>query len=206
MSKMDEKIVVVNREKLFDNERLTFQGFKRSGIETEEILERMGKYWEIMRRGDAETNFAYKQPIPYGVLTRGDEVFLYCRLSGGGETRLHGKFSIGVGGHMQADEGEEDIRCAILTNLKRELREELKIPRSADPVVRVLGLINDDSNDVSKVHIGILVNLDFDEDVEITVRETDSLQGNWVKIKDLLKSDIRDRLESWSKIALKALK
>ena len=100
MSKHDEQILVVERKKLFHEETLTFQGIQTKEKEVSSILNVFSSDFEVMRRGDAEEDPTYKQPIPYVIVKRDNEVFLYKRLSNGGEARLYDQLSIGVGGHM----------------------------------------------------------------------------------------------------------
>lgn len=212
MSKMDEQIVVVKRSALFNNEALYFDGVLVSEhADTENIVRNMETHYEIMRRGDAEENPDYKQIIPYCLIRKGDEVFVYKRLKAGGETRLHDSFSIGVGGHMNDLTDEEKalipnygFSTVISSNLERELEEELEII-GGERELEIFGLINDDSNEVGKVHLGLLVVIDLSKDASVEVRETDQLEGSWVPISKLHGHGFFEKLENWSQIAVKAL-
>lgn len=196
MSKMDEIIIVAPRKEVFDNEKLTFQGVKSDKHITKQITENIARTYSTMRRGDAEENPNYKQPIPYVVLKRGNEVFSYKRLTGGGEQRLHNQISLGVGGHLNDVEGL-DFYGVLADGLQRELSEELFI-NSNKLTLNTVGLINDDSNDVGKVHIGMLVIGELPLDEEVSVQETDQLLGEWIKIEDLKQPEIYNSLETWS--------
>lgn len=200
MNKMDEIILVVPKEKIFKEE--VFQGVD---VEDKDYyINQIANYFETMRRGDAETNYNYKQPIPYVLLRKGEEIFLYRRLSGGGETRLFDKLSLGVGGHMNTCEQISDFNDILNENVQRELSEELII-RSDKQEYNVIGILNDETNDVGKVHIAILYTLTLDDHAIVEVRETEQLQGEWFH-KDVLKEkEIYDKLENWSKIALSYL-
>lgn len=205
MSKMDERILVVDRSHLFRNETLAFQGVLMDKDSVKYIMKRFKNY-RVVRRGDAEENKALKQPIPYAIITRGDEVFVYKRLTGGGETRLHDSLSIGVGGHMNRTNDVRDWNTNLMINLYRELTEELEIVvDSPFEEPEIIGLINDDENEVGQVHIGILAVLNLPEDAEVTVRETDKLEGYWIRTKDLTKHTLFACLEPWSQIAVEAL-
>jgi len=132
-------------------------------------------------------------------------LFVYERLNGGGEGRLHNKLSIGVGGHMNMVDSD-DFSDALAINLYRELTEELKFDtNNPDVDVKVLGLINDDSEDVSKVHLGVLAMIDVSEDTVIEVREKEELAGSWKTIDELKEQETYDRLESWSQIVMSIL-
>jgi predicted NUDIX family phosphoesterase len=203
MSKMDERIIVVERATLFDNEKDAFQGVLTDNDKLDEISKRFD-YFAVIRRGDAENDPTYKQPIPYVVVRRGNEIFAYKRLSGGGETRLFDKISIGVGGHMNKEDGLVTFSENVVENMIRELEEELEID-AASVELSTLGLINDDSNEVGKVHIGILVVADIQNEDNVSVRETDQLEGEWMTIEKLNQPDVYSKLEEWSKLALKAV-
>jgi predicted NUDIX family phosphoesterase len=197
MGKMDEMIIVAPRNEVFNNEELTFQGVNSDKEILKQVVSNLANSYSVMRRGDAEENETFKQPIPYCVLKRGNEVFVYERLQGGGEARLHNKLSMGVGGHMNKFE-VEDFYEQLSVNLERELDEELQIDGERLSLETV-GLINDDENEVGKVHIGLLVIAELKEDAEVSVKETDQLKGYWYNAESLKEKDTYDRLESWSK-------
>lgn len=208
MGKMDEQIIVVKRSALFGagpEEDLVFQGTEKDRARVETLSKRIADHYEVMRRGDAENNPAYKQPIPYAVIRKGDDFFTYRRLGGGGEERLHGKMSLGVGGHMNQVPEAEDFAAVLAENLQRELNEELVINGGDEMAIRTVGLINDDDNEVGQVHIGVLAVIDLPFSAQVEVREKDKLEGEWLKMKDLIKEDIYQRLESWSAFAVDAL-
>jgi predicted NUDIX family phosphoesterase len=213
MKKWEEQIIVVPRRELFSNGKLIFQGTETDPDKVQQILLNIEAFHNVMRRGggyadpesvggNAEINFNLKQPIPYAVIKRGHEVFVYERLEGGGETRLHGKLSIGVGGHMNKNGGFNE---SLIDNLNRELNEELDIQTNSMHLETV-GLINDDVNEVGRVHIGLLVVVTVPEGTVVEVREKDQLKGQWVPIAVLVEdSGVYERLESWSQIAIDEL-
>src|SRR5690606_104411 len=105
MSKMDEMIVVSPRTNVFAAETHAFHGFQPLSHPTSaRILAGLCEHQRTARRGDVEEDPTLLQPIPYVVVTRmageNRQIFTYERLAGGGERRLHGRLSIGVGGHM----------------------------------------------------------------------------------------------------------
>lgn len=196
---MDEQILVVDRNWLFEDEETAFQGIVTRKRAINSYMIKMRAYFEA-RRGDAEENPEWKQPIPYVVIQRGDEVFLYERLKAGNEKRLHNRLSIGVGGHMNNLQPTEGFRMNLLTNLDKEVAEELHIDLDETVPPKIIGLINDDLDDVGRVHFGIVAIIQVPKGNEVTVRETDKLDGYWVRIKDLQKTPLYDNLESWSKM------
>ena len=215
MGKMDEMILVVDRDCLFEDEAYAFHGILTDKDFVKHVMRNFKQYKEV-RRGDAENNEEWKQPIPSVILKRGDEVFVYKRLHGGGEVRLHDQLSISVGGHMNRINDVRNWETNLMINLQRELHEEVDIQinditeskedsYAYEMVPKLIGLINDDSNDVGLHHIGILYLLELPEYAEVTVRETDQLEGYWLRIKDLTKSPLFESLESWSQLAAEVL-
>jgi len=193
---MDELIIVAPRYKVFEDESLTFQGVNSDKETLKLIVENIASSYSIMRRGNAEENPEFKQPIPYCVIKRGNQVYAYERLSGGGETRLHNKISLGAGGHMN-EFVSKDFYEVLSINLERELEEELNI-QGERLSLDTVGLINDDVNEVGKVHIGLLVIAELADDADVSVRETDQLKGTWLNVEELTQPDTYERLESWS--------
>jgi predicted NUDIX family phosphoesterase len=212
--KWDEQIIVVSRKEIFDNENDVFQGVLTDNDKLTEMSFRFDSF-SVMRRGNeedptpaennAEINFDYKQPIPYVVVRRGEELFAYKRLSGGGESRLFDKVSIGVGGHMNKEEELDTFSENVFENILRELEEELEIDAQSI-VITTLGLINDDSDEVGKVHIGILVVADLEPNNSVEVKEKDQLVGEWMTMEKLNEPEIYSKLENWTKLALTVLK
>ncbi|MEM4994779.1 NUDIX domain-containing protein [Priestia sp. SB1] len=203
--KFEEMILVAKRDALFKDD-LTFQGVESEYLFIEGIKNRLANNIEVMRRGglndptpkenNAEINEEYKQPIPYVVIKRGNQVFGYARLSGGGESRLHNSWSLGYGGHCN-DTEDEKFDDKIMTNLQRELEEELDI-QAASQELKLIGLINDDENEVGRVHLGLLYTLELDSEATIEVREKDQIEGFWLDVQDLKNEDVYPKLESWS--------
>lgn len=203
MSKFDEQIIVVSRELLFDNEKNAFNGFlSKNDVQGEEIFNTFKNY-EVKRRGDMEEDPSYKQLISYCLLeNENDEILVYQRLSGGGEERLHGQSSVGVGGHMNNVVGADSINEVLRVNAQRELNEEVGLSEDRSQNMEYIGFINDDTNAVGKVHIGVVFKIKV-KSSDVEVRETDTLKINWVSQDEI--NDL-NRFESWSALILKDLK
>jgi predicted NUDIX family phosphoesterase len=154
-----------------------------------ESLEAIGQLGEYRPRPAMERDPSWKQVIPYLVLRDGERWFLMRRTRGGGDERLHEKWSIGVGGHLNPGDGGID------RGLLREWQEELV----ADfvPAFRPLGLLNDDTTDVGSVHLGVVFVADA-AGREVAIRETDKLTGEFVTT-DVVAGGA-DNLETWSRI------
>lgn len=204
MNKMDEMIIVAPRKKVFNNEKLVFQGTLQDQEKVNEIISNVSSSYSVMRRGDAETDNSFKQPIPYALIKRGNEVFIYERLQGAGEVRLHNKTSLGVGGHMNDVKEAKDFEEVLSVNLNRELEEELILSKKPLKFIPI-GLINDDSDEVGEVHLCVLTIIEVSEDTEVEVREVDELRGKFMKIEKLKLNQYYKDLENWSKIAIDIL-
>ncbi|ASF28929.1 MULTISPECIES: hypothetical protein [Bacillus amyloliquefaciens group] len=198
MNKMDEIILAAPRSDVFQNETLAFQGVNSEDECIVKIMAQIEEHFFDIRRGDAEEDPRFKQPIPYVVIRRDDEVFVYERLAGGGESRLHNKLSLGFGGHMNPMEGAASFSEVLKENTDRELAEELYIREEDKQNIVTLGLINDDENNVGKVHIGILSALQLASGAQVEVKEKDQIVGRWMKVSELKEQDVYQRLETWS--------
>src|SRR5947209_10786893 len=107
-----------------------------------------------LNRSEAEHDRRYKQLSPYVLLIRNDQVLRYRRGKGGGETRLHGLYSVGVGGHIsEEDHGLFSKDIGYHEGMLREVREEVAIQQVRETAVAV---INDDSTEVGYVHFGVV--------------------------------------------------
>ncbi|MEO8570627.1 MAG: NUDIX hydrolase [Chloroflexota bacterium] len=162
------------------------------GIRTEDLeafvaaLERDGRYEP---RALMETDPMFKQVIPYLVLRDRDRYFLMRRTTAGGDARLHDRYSIGVGGHLNPGDG------GLLGGLRREWTEEL----AADfvPAFRLVALLNDDTTEVGAVHLGAVYVADA-AGRPVAVRETEKLSGTFVEPDGV--AAVADRLETWSRM------
>ena len=153
-------------------------------------------------RSEMETDPSFKQLIPYAIVRWQDEgvtkVFRYTRGKGQGESRLHAKSSIGIGGHISTlDENHQD---PYAEGMRRELDEELILNTNYQETC--VGILNDDSNEVGQVHLGVVHILDV-ESPDVQPREEDILEAGFEDVETLLAD--ADRFESWSQICLKAL-
>lgn len=157
----------------------------------------------FVQRDTAEHNPEWKQIIPYSILVRDEHVLLMRRLPQGGESRLHGKLSIGVGGHINPEDlGTTGVSDPVEAGTRREVDEELRVQGTYE--VRSIGLLNDDSNSVGAVHVGWVQVLLVKGDVEI--REEDVLEGRLVTPGELRGELSRGAdFETWSSILVQEL-
>jgi len=147
-----------------------------------------------MPRDLAEYNFEHKQVIPYLIIRKGDNYLLLQRTSKQTEKRLHNKFSLGIGGHINPDSSGHGNNL-IIGGLYKELSEEVLINSPSE--LKFIGTINDESNSVSRVHLGLLYELEVLSD-EYEVLEKDKMSAQWEHRNNLI--HYYDNLETWSQI------
>jgi predicted NUDIX family phosphoesterase len=149
----------------------------------------------FMPRDQVEDDPRYKQIIPYLVLTAGDRVWRYRRGKRGSESRLHAKWSLGLGGHVNP--GDETLfslgPAAYGRAWRRELVEEVRVGSPFSH--RIVGLLNEDHNPVGRVHFGVVHHLRLDT-ADVSAREATITQGKMVGL-DQVQAEA-DRLETWS--------
>lgn len=182
----DELVYVVPRVALLDECR--WYGLRKDGLdEFVKTVERDGRYEP---RPAMELDPSFKQIIPYLVLRDGPRYFLMQRTRGGGDARLHGAYSIGVGGHLNPGDS------GLTGGLRREWHEELIAEFL--PEFRLVALLNDDTTPVGAVHLGA-VHLADVEGRPVAIRETHKLTGGFAEPTEV--RAVADRLETWSRLA-----
>lgn len=157
----------------------------------------------FMLRSDAEKNPNFKQLIPYVIMTCGDQVFSYVRGKRAGEQRLAALRSLGIGGHINpVDEMPlfGDLRDTYLTAVRREVDEEVAVNTAHHD--RIAALLNDDTNEVGKVHLGVVHLWRLDEP-KVEKREQMITQAGFMPLADL--RTLRDTMETWSQLCLDGL-
>jgi predicted NUDIX family phosphoesterase len=188
----DELVLVVPRAALMPDPG--WRGLRSdvmSGPAFEVLVAREGTF---RPRGEMERDRAWKQVIPYLVLRDGERYFLMQRTAAGGDARLHGRYSIGVGGHLNPGDG------GLLGGLRREWDEELVAEFVPD--FRLVALLNDDTTEVGAVHLGAVYVADAGGR-PVAIRETDKLSGSFVDPPAV--AAVADRLETWSRLVFESL-
>ena len=207
-----EFVFVVPRTTLFPEHAphgLAVFGETWSRDEFDDVVAREGFFVE---RAYAERTPTLKQIIPYTIVRRGEEILLLQRTKGGGESRLHDKLSIGVGGHVNPIDAvatEADEQCAksagsrladpLPAATRREVMEE-ELTVTGETRLTSVGLLNDDTNPVGAVHVGLVQILEL-LDGDATIREVDQLRGSFVTVSRL-RADLAAgaNLETWSSL------
>ncbi len=185
---IDESILVIKRDILFHDGNV--QGLKLTNIDSYRDLIQQHK--EFLPRSLMETDYAYKQVIPYLIFTHENHYFLMQRHAKASETRLQNRFSLGIGGHIyQKDMLTNDIYAWA----EREFHEEINYTHSLTKI-EPIGILNDDSNDVGRVHVGLVLLLHGDSST-INIK-SELASGKLVSLKEC--ETHRPQLESWSSI------
>ncbi|HEY9508917.1 MAG TPA: phosphoesterase [Verrucomicrobiae bacterium] len=151
-------------------------------------------------RSEAENDKRFKQLIPYVLIICNGKILRYRRGKGGGETRLHGLFSVGIGGHIsEEDNGLFSKGPGYHEGMRRELMEEVALGNFKDVAVAV---INDDATEVGYVHLGVVhvVNV---PDEKIVGRRSGIVSPEFVSIDEAIKDGAA--YESWSRFCLEKL-
>lgn len=199
MSPPDENVLVVRRA-LFD-ELGSFQGlcFEPQRY-VSALLSRENNFF--LPRSQAENDASYKQIIPYALLLHGERVLHYVRGKKAGEQRLVAKGSIGIGGHM--NDSDECLfafdQAAYRAGVEREVNEEIRI--QAPFTDRIVALLNDDSNEVGRVHLGIVHVLRLAEP-KVEKGEAMITSLSFLSRNELVAR--RDSLETWSQLCVDSL-
>ena len=163
-----------------------WKGILSEGIDR--LFELIVDEGEYRPRGEAEVDPSWQQIIPYLLMRDGDRLFLMQRTQAGGDARLHDLYSLGIGGHLNPEDG------GVMGGLRREFHEEMVADWEPEP--RLVGLLNDDDVLVGQVHVGVV----FEADAAgrpLAVRETHKLSGRFVDPAEALR--VYEQMETWSR-------
>jgi predicted NUDIX family phosphoesterase len=152
-----------------------------------------------LRRGEAEHDPEFLQVIPYCVLRRGKEVFVYQRGKAGGEDRLHEKWSVGVGGHVNPGDGHGPL--CLEKALARELAEEVSF--NLDVAPKPAALLYDPADEVGEVHLGVVCFVEAGFQARLTFHDPALEEGHFRHPLDLKAQP--ELFESWSQLVVKEL-
>jgi predicted NUDIX family phosphoesterase len=157
------------------------------GMDLSPLLRTAATLGEFRPRSEAETDPSWKQLIPYLLLRDGERIFLMRRTKAGGDERLHDRYSIGVGGHVNPADRD------VIGGMRREWAEEIEA--DFEPEFEPIGLLNDDENDVGAVHLGLVYAADAGGR-PVQIREKHKLEGAFASVGDV--EEVHDKLETWS--------
>lgn len=188
----DELILVVKRSLLIDR---SWYGV-RSG-NTASFLQTVVDHQEFLPRSLMEQDPTYKQVIPYIIFIHKKRYFLMQRRSDASEKRLQNKYTLGIGGHIR----QEDMTSANITDwAQREFDEEIKY--SGTLSWQPLGILNDDTNSVGQVHIGVVL-LAQGDSADISIK-SELKSGKLVTLDEC--AALAEQMETWSQLIVEHLK
>ncbi|MFC1783505.1 hypothetical protein ACFL02_07955 [Planctomycetota bacterium] len=199
----EEQVLVVERKVV--EEVGLFQGL---AFDVDRYLDRlfMPGVCRFMPRSLAEKNPGYKQLIPYVIMTYDGKYLSYVRGKQAGEKRLVGLRSIGIGGHINPVDNNitlfntDFFKAFYLVAVEREVAEEVTV--ETNHTNQVVALLNDDSNEVGSVHLGI-VHLWILDAPMVKKREKMIAQMAFMSPAEL--QEVRDTMETWSGLCLSDL-
>ena len=185
MNDKDRELVLgLPRERIIGQR--PWKGILSDGVD--HLLELIATEGTYRPRGEAEVDPSWQQIIPYLLMRDGAQLFLMQRTQAGGDARLHDLYSLGIGGHLNPEDG------GVMAGLLREFHEEMVAEWEPEP--RLIGLLNDDDVLVGQVHVGVV----FEADAAgrpLAVRETHKLSGRFADPAEVL--PLYDQLETWSR-------
>ena len=189
MTVHSEQVLCVKREDMFPDG--AWHGFVSQDLERHQAVIREHHFFKS--RAEVENDPQFQQIIPYVVFRHHTRYFLTHRLRASSERRLRKQYSLGIGGHINP--GDLEAGDPILDGLKREWSEEVVYDGSFE--AQLIGLLNDDSSPVSKVHLGVVF-LVHGDSPNIAIRETDKLAGELLTLDDMRIYYLG--MESWSQM------
>jgi predicted NUDIX family phosphoesterase len=190
MAEPGERVLVVPRASIVPEPG--WLGVRADGVD--DALLAVARDGHFVDRAAAEQDPTLKQVIPYLVLRDGERWFLMRRTRAGGDARLHDRWSIGVGGHLNPGDGD------VPGGLRREWAEE--VVADFVPEFTAIGLLNDDTTAVGSVHVGIVFVADADGR-SVEIREVDKLTGSFATTAEV--AAVVDGMETWSRLVFEAL-
>lgn len=178
-------------------------------------IDEVSSTFNFVDRWMAEQDSTILQLIPYVVMLSPDKKIFSYQRRGGGEQRLEGKMSIGIGGHINpvdkrkprgqdisADAiGWATVRQGAIREVIEEVELDATLVREGLKMVGTLYTPNEGTNTlqagptVGQVHLGVVYVLQI-EDIGIKVREIDNL----INYKFLTKPADLLRYERWSQL------
>jgi len=192
---LDELVFAIPTVELWDLVPYNEKGFIHGNSDVLKKIVQNGLY---RKRNELEEDPSFKQIIPYAIISYKESYYLFKRISGQTEKRLHNKFSLGVGGHMNPDKSIESKEQYLIDELKRELFEEVKLLNAClIEDIEFVGFINDDTISVGSVHIGLLYHIHV-SNKDVYINETDKMTADWIEKSDL--AEFYEGMETWTKI------
>jgi predicted NUDIX family phosphoesterase len=204
---MSERIMVVPREAVLN--RLRY--YAAIPIEPQGVAQEVFANALAKPRDEVENDEEYLQVIPYVVLHLDEHIIGARRLSGGGEARLHDRYLAGFGGHVRWPEAEDDAhpQNLFVRSVRQELLEEIGYGAEV-AVPEPTHLLVDDTTEVGRVHLGLLVTMPLQHLLPKGVSPTTLVSREPEKLELFVlgrqfQRDHGEKLEGWARLALSVL-
>jgi len=189
---MEENVLVVPAEMIEAQLRTRFEP-----AQAQTVIAKANEIRKFLPRSQVEQDETHKQIIPYICIRHGDSFVLLQRTKKQSEARLHNKFSLGIGGHINEQEVAGGAKDLVQAGLLRELNEEISVAQGWK--LNLLGTIYDSSTPVGRVHFGIVYEL-VTPARNFTLNEPDLMSGQWVSRTELC--GYKERMETWSQLLM----
>jgi len=194
---MKEQVLVI------PSHYINIAGFIEDEIIIDRLFQKVESNFQFLERNIAEYDENYKQIIPQIVLKHQKEYLLLKRTVKQSEKRLHNKYSLTLGGHINPVDNSTSFASILEKALYRELEEEIYFNKITRYRMNRIGLVNDSSNEVSRVHLGIVYLLEIFDKNELEIKEKENMEGTFTTIEEI--KLYYDKMESWSQIIFNKL-
>jgi predicted NUDIX family phosphoesterase len=180
MSKDDEQILVVKEDVIFQKEK--WQGLKTDDLN--HYVDLIKNNYEFKRRGDVENDPSYQQIIPYILFSFNNKFFAYKYIKKAGEERLiNNEYQLGVGGHINKEDVNES-KDILEAGMMREWTEEVDFKGNILQK-KLVGILNDESREVEKVHLGLVYHF-VGDNPDIQIKETEKMEGKLIDLNEII--------------------
>ena len=203
---MKEQVLVIDKEAMECLKGLP--GLSTNTKDREIFVQDVLTTAQFIDRDIAEESPELKQVIPYTIIKCDGKILVYKRTSKGGEERLHEKYSIGIGGHINPIDSVADgnIISTVWRAASREIDEELSFSEELnieDIGVGIVGLLYDPSDSVGEVHFGYVLSVNLKDVNKLPVpADASTSELAWMTVEEAKKLE---NLENWSKIILEKM-
>ncbi len=192
---MDEMVLVIKDKDI----QAVVEGYGFLDVPMDEIKNMVEKKGFFIRRSKAENDESIRQLIPYVVVRNPERMYLLVkRLKAQTESRLHGFYSIGIGGHVNDKDEGDSPWMKFLSGMEREINEEISISHYNWP--KYVGLIRENTTPVNRVHLGVVFTITTDIN---GIKENEKFSWELTDIEGLKKR--YDEMETWSQLALNGI-
>ncbi len=170
-----------------------FQGIN---LDLDKYFEVIEKEHRFLKRADVEEDTNFKQLIPYVIMQYKKKILSYRRGQLLSEKRLLHNYSIGIGGHISVNDPNL-FTTRYEEGMIREVQEEIYIDTEYES--KAIALLNDDTNEVGRVHFGIIHVFSLAEP-KIRKREKSINELRFVTLQEIKRNFLK--YENWSKICI----